>query len=170
MARRAGKLASIFLWLFVISFSLQIGAGLYEMRVVTPLWAAAPPASVRGWNAAPQPPILPRERFWRYCTPAVGLFAACALLFGWLNGGQRRRKWLLASAVPVLLMVFATYLYFAPALAELLTAGGGALSDNELTVKAERWLRLSRWRAVVYAVAWLAALRAFQLPAREGAE
>ena len=170
MARRAGKLASIFLWLFVLSFSLQMGAGLYEMRVVTPLWAAALPTSIRTWNAEPRPDLLPRERFWRYCTPAVGSFAAGALLFGWLGGGRRQRKWLLASAVPVLLMIAATYLYFAPALAELLAAGGGALSDNEITAKAERWLMLSRWRAIVYAAAWLAALRAFQLSARANEE
>lgn len=40
-------LAESALWLFAIIFSLQIGAGLYEACVVTPLWSQALPASVR---------------------------------------------------------------------------------------------------------------------------
>ena len=58
-------LAEVSLWVFVVALSLQTGAGLYEMRVVTPLWSGAPPASVRGWNAEARYAVEPRAKFWR---------------------------------------------------------------------------------------------------------
>ncbi len=159
-------ISKIFLWLFVVALSLQMGAGLYEMRVVTPLWSGSPPASVRDWNSDARYAIEPRARFWRYCTAAVGLAAVGALVSAWLSRACRR-GWLVASAVTVILLVLATYLYFAPALAELLAERGAPLSDEEIAERVSRWLWWSRVRATVYACAWLAALWAFSATARE---
>ena len=157
-------MADALLWLFVITFSLQMGAGLYEMRVVTPLWSNSPPESVHEWNVETRYTILPRESFWRYCTPAVGLTAIGALISGWGLRGKRR-KWLLLATLPVIAMVFVTYAYFAPTLAEMLGKGGEGLSDQQLIEKVNQWLALSRLRAAVYTFAWLSALRALSIPA-----
>jgi hypothetical protein len=156
--------AELCLWLFVITLSLQMGAGLYELRVVTPLWADAPPASVREWNWDALRSIEPRARFWRYCTAAVGLTALGALISGWMAGG-RRRAWLFGSTVMALALIAATYLYFAPALAQLLDARGAGLGDEEIKRRVSVWLWLSRARAAAYIAAWLAALWAFRASA-----
>lgn len=159
--------AEVSLWLFVVALSLQMGAGLYEMRVVTPLWSGEPPASVRGWNADGRYAVEPRAKFWRYCTAAVGLTAALALAFGWAEGG-RRRKWVVVSAVTVILLVFVTYVYFAPSLAELLERRGAGLSDEQITERVSSWLWLSRVRAAAYVLAWLAALKALSVSESRG--
>jgi FtsX-like permease family len=44
------RVEQIFLWLFVILCGGG-GAGLYEMRVIVPLWANSPPESVWYWEA-----------------------------------------------------------------------------------------------------------------------
>ena len=163
MAQRP-LIAKALLWLFIITFSLYMGAGLYEMRVVAPLWSAAPPGSIREWNSELRYKILPRERFWRFGTPALGLAAAGALISGWWIG-TGRRKWLLGATIPVMLMIAATYLYFAPTLAEMLDAKNATLGDEEIIQRVNRWLWLSRLRAVVYVAAWLAGLRALCLSA-----
>ena len=155
-------LAEVSLWLFVVALSLQMGAGLYEMRVVTPLWSRSPPASVRGWNADEGYAVEPRARFWRYCTPAVGLTAALALVAGLTKGG-RERKWLVASSATVVVQVLATYLYFAPALAVLLERRGAGLSDEQVIERVGSWLWLGRVRAAAYVLAWLAALKALSV-------
>lgn len=156
-------LAEVTLWLFVVALSLQTGAGLYELRVVTPLWSGSPPASVRGWNAEARYAVEPRAKFWRYCTPAVGLAAALALVFG-LSESGRRRKWVVASSAVVVVLVFVTYVYFAPTLAGLLERRGEGLSDEQVTERVGSWLLLSSLRAAAYAAAWLAALKALSTP------
>lgn len=158
--------ARVSLWLFVVALSLQMGAGLYEMRVVTPLWSASPPASVRAWNADGARAIEPRAKFWRYCTPLVGLTAALALVAGLTKGG-RERKWLVASAVTVIVLVLATYLYFAPTLAVLLERRGAGLSDEQVVERVGGWLWLGRVRATAYVLAWLAALKALSVSGRQ---
>ena len=154
--------AEVSVWLFVVALSLQMGAGLYEMRVVTPLWSAAPPASVRAWNADGARAIEPRAKFWLYCTPAVGLTAALALVAGLTKGG-RERRWLVASSATAVVLVLATYLYFAPALAVLLERRGAGLSDREVVEREGGWLWLGRVRAAAYVLAWLAALKALSV-------
>jgi hypothetical protein len=158
--------AEISLWLFVVALSLQMGAGLYEMRVVTPLWSASPPASVRAWNADARYAIEPRAKFWRYCTAAVGLTAALALVAGLAEGG-RERKWLVASSATVVVLVLLTYLYFAPALALLLERRGAGLSDEEVIERVGGWLWLGRVRAAAYVLAWLAALKALSVSGQQ---
>lgn len=157
-------LAEIALWLFAIIFSLQIGAGLYESCVVTPLWSNALPASVREFNRDERFAIKPRENFWRFCTPAVGASAFAAMLSGMLlPSDARRRRWILAATLPTLLMVLFTYLYFAPVSAEILARHGEGLSDRDLLLTARQWLTLSRIRAAIYVFSWLASLKALSV-------
>lgn len=156
-------LAEVSLWLFVVALGLQTGAGLYEMRVVTPLWSRAPPESVRGWNAEARYAVEPRARFWRYCTPAVGLAALLALVFGLTTSGTRRTL-VVASSITVLALVVVTYAYFAPTLASLLERRGAGLGDGQITERVSDWLWLGRVRALLYVAAWLAALKALGTP------
>lgn len=164
------RIAQIFLWLFVVCFSLEIGAGLYETLVVVPLWSASPPESVWGWNADPRYAVRAVEKLWRFLTPALGLSAAAALLSGLQTPRDVRRKWLLASTVPALVLVATIYLYFAPTTAELFASQArGTDAADEVTAKTRQWLALNRVRAVVFALAWLASLRALSVSSERDA-
>jgi H+/Cl- antiporter ClcA len=48
----------ILLWLFVINLGIVSGAGLYEARIVVPLWARAPPESLRSPDSG--------RKFWAF--------------------------------------------------------------------------------------------------------
>src|SRR5919206_2778379 len=109
----------IFLWLFILLFGIQLGAGLYETLVIVPLWSASPPQSVWGWNelrkANPQFAIDSGKRFWLFVTPAVGLLSVAALLLGWRTAWEHR-KWLIAATLTSFIMVIITFVYFVPSL------------------------------------------------------
>src|SRR5919206_630561 len=97
----------IFLWLYLLLFGIQLGAGLYETLVVVPLWSASPPQSVWGWNALreanPKLAIDSGRRFWIFVTPAVGLLSVAALLTGWQTRPEHR-AWLLAATLTSFVM------------------------------------------------------------------
>jgi hypothetical protein len=50
--------SSVVLWLFVVNLGVVAGAGLYEARVVVPLWAADPPRSLASPDSG--------RRFWGF--------------------------------------------------------------------------------------------------------
>lgn len=154
--------AELCLWLFVITLSLQMGAGLYELRVVTPLWADAPPASVRESNRDALRSIEPRARFWRYCTAAVGLTALGALSYGWRAGSVARGSLALRSR---------RWRWSPPLISTSLRRSrnfwtrGAGLGDEEIKRRVSVWLWLGRARAAAYVAAWLAALWPFRASA-----
>src|ERR1041385_6325173 len=67
------------MWLLVMWMGFAIGAGIYETRVVLPLWAGSPPDSLQRWHSAPFR-IDPGLRFWIFCTPGLGLLSAIVLV------------------------------------------------------------------------------------------
>ena len=76
------RLAQITLWCFVIFLSIEVGAGLYETRVIVPRWSASPPHSVWEWAdlraTDAQVPITHGTRFRIHHPPADGLSAPLA--------------------------------------------------------------------------------------------
>ena len=161
----------LFLWLFVILFGIEIGAGLYEARVIVPVWSAAPPESVWGWNALrnanPQFAVDAGRRFWMFTTPAIGLLSIATLISGWRTRPEHR-KWLVAATASALIVVVATFVYFVPTLIELMTAGPDGANATRIAEKAHLWVTLNWVRAAVYIAAWLCGLRALTVPsARE---
>lgn len=167
MAKRM-NVAQVFLWLFVIMLGIEIGAGLYEARVIVPLWSHAPPESVWAWNALrqanPQFAANAGNRFWIFTTPAVGLLALIALISG-LRTRREHRRWLMAATIPAFFIVAATFIYFVPTLIELMTARADGSNAAQIASKANMWVMLNWVRAVIYLAAWLCGLRALTIRA-----
>ncbi len=46
-------ISDVVLWLFIINLGTAFAAGLYEARVVVPLWASSPPDSLRSPDGGP---------------------------------------------------------------------------------------------------------------------
>lgn len=157
----------IFLWLYVVIFGVQLGAGLYETLVIVPLWSASPPQSVWGWNALreanPQLAIDSGRRFWIFITPAVGLLSVAALLTGWPTRPEHR-AWLLAATLTSFTMALITFAYFVPTLIGLMKSRPDGADAARVAAKAKTWAVLNWGRAVVLFLAWLCGLRALQIP------
>ena len=163
---KLSSIGKIFLWLYVISLGVELGAGLYETLVVMPLWQTAPPDSVIAYyqhNAAnPQFTLNAGGRFWMVATPLVGLTSIAAFLTGFRTRSEQR-KWLIIGTVLGFLVVVWTFAWFVPNIMKLHGPSVLAMSPDEVASLANNWVRFNIARIVVYSTAWLATLRAFSL-------
>ncbi len=83
------------LWLFVINLGIVCGAGLYEARIVVPLWASSPPESLRSPDSG--------RRFWAFVTTvSLTLLTLGNLVAGLATHGPRR-GWLFAAVALILI-------------------------------------------------------------------
>lgn len=161
------RLAQITLWCFVIFLSIDIGARVYEARVIVPRWSASPPESVWEWadlratNA--QVAIDPGARFWIYVTPAVGFFALLALVLSFVTEGAHR-KWRLIGTILTVVVVAATFAYFVPNIILLIGPNSHNMDGAKMKTLANQWVMWNHVRIVLGIVAWLSVLRAFSLP------
>ena len=150
-------MARITLWLLVIALGLDLGAGIYEARIVVPLWANGVPATLAAGNPFARVAIDAGMHFWKYMTSVVALLALAALVFG-LRTSAPERVWRTVASVAELCVVATTLLYFRPTLVRLFMGHGEGLSDAAILSIVRRWVALSRVRIVVSFGAWCAAL------------
>ena len=147
----------IVLWLFVVALGAVMGAGLYEARVVIPLWTHTVTGAFQ-WNAD-----LSRRtdagRFWALATWPFMLLALASLYFAWHEPGTRR-EWWLAAATAIVLERIADLAYFVPTMRKLQCV---TPSNPHINTMVNRWTALNHVRTVVVLAAWLAALKALTL-------
>lgn len=153
-----GRLSWILLFLLVVMLGIEIGASMYEARLLVPVWTGFAPHPIWEWITL-RLRLDPDRRFWIYSTPLVSLLGIANLVAAWRNKtipGKQRKWWLLGAGVTAI-MIIAPFAYFMPTLNRIQDAG-------QVTVSADLvhwWVRLNWLRAVVYAAAWFATLRAF---------
>ena len=139
---------SVLLWLFVINLGIVFGAGLYESRIVVPLWTSSPPASLRSPESG--------RRFWAFTTTIpLTLLTLANIAAAWQSTAQR--EWRLVAAMVILVERIATFGYFIPAMLRMQRAVG---SKTDLLARLAIWERLNYVRLFLTFVAWLAALKA----------
>jgi len=145
--------ADILLWLFVVNLGIVFGAGLYEARIVVPLWASSPPESLRSPDSG--------RKFWAFVTTIpLTLLTLASLVAAWHAQGPRREWWLVAAIV-ILVERISTFSYFIPTMVRLQRA---ALRQAEVKARVTQWARLNYLRSALTLVAWLAAMKALTLP------
>ncbi len=153
--------SDVALWLLVIALGIQTGAGLFETRVLVPLWASSPPQSVLAYLAVTIRPDS-GHRLWIFLTPPTGVISLLNLVAAWLYAGPGRTWWLIASAL-ALFVIVVTFAYFVPVLLRLPDAA--KMPEAQLTRMVRLWVRLNWCRFVILVAAWLAALKAFSIVA-----
>ncbi|HEX6533588.1 MAG TPA: hypothetical protein VF041_03270 [Gemmatimonadaceae bacterium] len=148
------SIADLLLWLFVVDLGIATGAGLYEARVVVPLWGSAPPRSV----------LVPDSgrRFWGFTTTVPLTLLAVANLFAALRAPDPQHDWWLAAVVIALVERALTFSYFIPTLLRLQRSGESSGADAG--ARLARWARVNLLRNALTIAAWLIALRVTTLP------
>lgn len=135
------------LWLFVVFLGTAFGAGLYESRVVVPLWISDPPASLQSPDSG--------HRFWAFVTTGpLTLLTLANLVAAWQS--QAARGWWLTAAIVTLVERGATFGYFIPTMIRLQRK---PLGDSVLRPALGRWVRLNYVRVSLTLLAWIAALK-----------
>ncbi|MEO8277584.1 MAG: DUF1772 domain-containing protein [Thermoanaerobaculia bacterium] len=145
------------LWFLVVMLGVEIGAGLYEARVLVPLWSRSAPESLVAYNTQSLRPN-PGFTFWMISTPLTGLVSLINLVFAWRAKGPTRRFWL-GGAMATLIVFAVTFLYFVPELRAFQALRDAGAAD--MAGRVQRWVTLNWVRAVVYVAAWLSLLHAY---------
>jgi hypothetical protein len=160
------RLEPILLWIFVILAAIVIGGGLYELRVIIPLWAHAPPESV--WEFAAlrvtQPQYTPNAgvRFWLLVTPLHLLISFATLVTSWKTR-PRHRRWVIFATVIFIVMHVAALVYFVPAINKLFDSRNLNMSPDEVVSRVQLWVKGTWLRFVTGLVGLLCGLRALQV-------
>ena len=142
------------LCLFIISLGIAFGAGLYESRVVVPMWTSDPPASLASPDRG--------HRFWAFVTTGPLTLLTVANLVAALRTQGPARAWWLTAAIVTLVERAATFGYFIPTIIRLQRTP--TLTQTAVRTALARWVRLNYVRNTLTLVAWIAALKVLATP------
>ena len=143
-------LSHILIWLLPIVLGIVVGAGLYEARVVVPLWAGASPET---WHRT-------GIQFWAFVStgPLTLILLASLIVVWWYRGAPR--KWWLAALALLLVERTATFAYFIPTMVQLQDQPA---FTPQVAARLETWRSANVARHLVSISAWLLSLRALYL-------
>lgn len=151
----------ILLFLFILNLGVTFGAGLYETRIVIPLWFQKTTDSGYRVNTEAMQTIDTGRRFWAFIsTLPLTLLTLINLTLAW-QSNQPVHDWWLPSAVIVLIERVSTFAFFIPTIIKLQKAN--QLSASQVTRSASLWINLNYVRNALTLLAWLLALRALAL-------
>lgn len=91
-------MARAILWLFVIALRLDLGAGVYEARVVVPFWAEGVPHTLAATDPFARVQIAAGVGFWAYMTSIVAILAVLTAVLGF-RAPAPQRLWQLAAGM-----------------------------------------------------------------------
>lgn len=157
------RIGQAVIYLFIFTSSVQMGAAIYEVFVITPLWSGSPPESVTNWNPVAQYAINP-GKFWGKATPFYMVLAFITVIAAWLLPKAQRNLMLFAGGI-ALIIVFFTAIFFVPILMKTIVTRGAGFSGEEITHMVNQWVNWNWLRLAGVFVAWLASIRALNLHA-----
>lgn len=151
------------LFALIMGLGLLIGAGIYEARVIVPLWVDGAPESTVDFHNPPMR-INAGKRFWIGITPVVGLIAVANTWFAYesLSVNSAREWWLYSSALTTGVIVV-TFVYFVPVLISLSRAA--QMNQRKLVSRVRIWSALNWVRAMLLMLAWFGAVQALYMGA-----
>lgn len=154
------------LWFAAIAWGVLLGAKVFDLVVLAGAWSAAPPASLRLLPYGAAYPVNTGDFF---IPPSALLLVAMwiAVFAGWRTP-MRYRRWLLASALTILVVLVFTVASFWPmnaALWAVAKGAPGALQDQAgIEALVHAWLRKDWLRVIAATAGFLSTLRAISLP------
>lgn len=156
---QSSTIGTIALWLLVMWVSIQFGAGLYEKRVIVPIWMEAEPHELTAvLESSGQKDSA--FRLWAFVSPPVALLALINLILAYRSTAHFRRWWLTGSVVMLANSVF-TYGYFVPEMIKLWDAKN--MDPRSVTSLKDMWVTLNYLRLGLAAMGWMALLKAFSM-------
>ncbi len=150
----------VVLWLFILFLGMALGAGVYESRIVLPLWLTPTGAGGYYWDAEAARQANTGVNFWVYVTTVpLTLLTIASLILARGSHPALRRWWLTAGLISLVDRLF-TFGYFIPT---MITLMAGGLPQAEAVPLAMQWQSLDVVRHVLSLLAFLAALKALSV-------
>lgn len=158
----AAVVGEALLWLFVLNLGIAYGAGLYEKRIVVPLWFGRSGSGELEVHAELMRRTDPGMRFWAFVTTGPLTSLTLANLVVAFGAHGPRHDWWLAAAGITFVERCATFVFFIPAALKLMRSEG--LPTAQVEALAARWVSLNYVRDGLTLIGWLTALKALSLP------
>jgi hypothetical protein len=141
------------LWFAALVFGAHIGAAVYEVIVVTPLWADNAPQSVRNFNPVAEFAVRPLS----YKVPAIVVLAFASLSVMSVAIGRPEGKiWGLLAGLLGLAIAIASIAHAVPILQRTIVENGASLTDAQIIEHVHAWVLWSRLRLIALLLAWIA--------------
>lgn len=129
-----------------LSFSVIVGAAIYEHTALWPAAFSEPPKSLSVFQG---PYRLNAAAFWMPVHPVTLLLLVITLVVSWKT---KRRKHLLITMAGYVLILLATFSFFVPELLELTGTAYSDTVDPSLQARGSRWITLSLVRGGILIV------------------
>ena len=121
------------LFAFTALVGIELGAGLFVTRIVFPLWASSPEASI-GWTVG-SPRYIEEGDFFMFSSPTLMLLCIATLIAGW-RAAPPLRLWLRISTISFIIIFIWTVAYFLPLQALVKGDPGRQYTTAEISSKA----------------------------------
>ncbi|MEO8068032.1 MAG: DUF1772 domain-containing protein [Flavobacteriales bacterium] len=154
-------LQEILLGLFIVNLGTAFGAGLYETRIVLPLWFTRT-ADGFAVNKQAMNELDTGRKFWGMVTTVPLTLLTIANLVMALRSTEPRYDWWLAAALVVLAERIATFAFFIPTALKLMRAE--TLPPANVSALVSRWSRLNLVRNALTLAGLVLAIRVLALP------
>ncbi|AKD54666.1 anthrone oxygenase family protein [Spirosoma radiotolerans] len=152
-------IAAFLLALFILNLGTAFGAGLYETRIVLPLWFCKSAESGYHVNTKAMHELDTGRTFWAFVTTGpLTLLTLANLVIAWQSQAMGH-DWWLAAALITLTERIGTFSFFIPTVIKLQKAD--ELPPPTVSRLITSWIRLNYVRNGLTLLACLAALRAF---------
>ncbi|GAB3781027.1 hypothetical protein GCM10028818_34320 [Spirosoma horti] len=150
--------SAFLLALFILNLGTAFGAGLYETRIVLPIWFPKSAESGYRVNTEAMHELDAGRSFWAFITTGpLTLLTLANLVLAWQSQATGHGWWL-AAALITLIERIGTFTFFIPTIIKLQKADQlPAASVGRLVTS---WIRLNYIRNGLTLLACLAALRA----------
>jgi len=151
----------ILLSLFVINLGIVTSAGIYETRIVLPLWFSKLPGGNYAVNMENMQQIDTGRKFWGFAsTVPLTLLMITNLVFAIKAQAPLHNYWLAASLL-VFVERFSTFLFFIPTAIKL--AKPGKLPAEKISGLVSTWLKFNNIRVALTFIALLFSIKALLL-------
>ena len=154
-------IADFLLALFILNLGTAFGAGLYETRIVIPLWFRKSAESGYRVDTAAMHEIDTGRKFWAFVTTGPLTLLTLANLVLACQSQSTGHDWWLAAALTAFIERIGTFSFFIPTAIKLQKAD--QLPSSTVSRLITAWIRLNYVRNGLTLLACLAALRAFSL-------
>ncbi len=151
----------VVLWLFVVFLGVALGAGVYESRIMLPMWLTQTDVGGYYWDAHAARTANTGVNFWVYVTTVpLTLLTVASLVLARGSYPELRRWWLIAGLISVVDRMV-TFGYFIPTMISLMAVDD--LPQVDAVPLAMQWQSLDLGRDVLSLLAFLAALKALSV-------
>jgi hypothetical protein len=153
--------AQFLLYAIIVLYGINIGGNVYEMLVLTPLWTASPPESVRKFFEG-SGMARAIQKFWLSKLAKYSLFVLLgAVAAGW---GMPDRRWWLATAIAATAVSYALTIGYIFRRKKVLFRSAGELPAEVVRLKTRQFVLADRVRLMFKLVAFLCLVRALTIP------